>query len=282
MSDIELSVIIPCKNEGATLADQLDSLARQDWDGAWEVIVVDNGSTDDSAAVAFNHAGLRNRIRVVHAEHAKCVAAVRRCGVEASAARSVVFCDGDDIVGVEWVRSFGIALREHECVTGQTEVDRLNEPGLAASRGRKQLGVAPRFGPHTILSGCTGGMTRAAWNRFDGFDESFEGLEDIELSLRIAAAGERVEFVPAAVVHYRYRSEARALWKQGRFYGASQVALSRRCRALGVQPPRSHAWKSWLRLFVLAPMAWHPSRRLAWLWLLACRLGALRAAAKRS
>jgi len=282
MRDIELSVIIPCKNEGRTLADQLNALAQQDWDGAWEVIVVDNGSTDDSAAIASNHVGLRDRIRVVSAEHASCVAAVRRFGVDASTARSVAFCDGDDIVGMDWVRSFGIALRDHEFVTGQTELDRLNEPSLAKSRGRKQPGVAPHYGTYTILSGGNGGMTRAAWDRFDGFDESFRGLEDIELSLRIAAAGEHVEFVPAAVLHYRYRSEARLLWKQGRYYGESQVTLSRRCRTLGLQAPRSHAWKSWLRLIVLAPVAWRPSYRLAWLWLLACRFGALQAVVTRS
>lgn len=277
---MELSVVIPCRNSADTLLEQLDALALQQWDGSWEVVLVDNGSTDDSVAIAERHAGLAGRLRVVLAPDVRGVAAVRRRGVESSNARSVVFCDGDDVVGPTWVAALGDALRNHDVVVGQIDVERLNPPALAASRGTASRGRAPRYGAHAILSGGNGGMSRATWDRYNGFDEHFNGLEDIELSLRLAAGGEHIEFVPDALLHYRYRSGAKAIWHQGRFYGASQVSLARRCRTLGLTPPRSHAWKSWAWLMLHAPTALLPARRLAWLWVLACRVGAARAATR--
>ncbi len=69
----ELSVVIPARNAADTIGVQLESLARQRFDRPWEVVVVDNGSTDDTRAVA---AVLRrppaeppNRRRVGAAEH---------------------------------------------------------------------------------------------------------------------------------------------------------------------------------------------------------------------
>ena len=48
---MDLSVIVPCHNEESTLPEQLDALAAQEYDGDWEVVVVDNRSTDATAAL---------------------------------------------------------------------------------------------------------------------------------------------------------------------------------------------------------------------------------------
>jgi glycosyltransferase involved in cell wall biosynthesis len=49
---IELSVVIPAFNASMTIADQVRALRKQQWDGEWEAIVVDNGSVDDTAEAA--------------------------------------------------------------------------------------------------------------------------------------------------------------------------------------------------------------------------------------
>ena len=60
MSDpVELSVVIPCRNAAEHLAEQLLALAEEQLDRRWEIVMVDNGSTDGSAAVAE---GLRSRL----------------------------------------------------------------------------------------------------------------------------------------------------------------------------------------------------------------------------
>lgn len=47
-----LSVIIPCLNAADTIGKQLEALARQEWSEPWEVVILDNGSTDETLAVA--------------------------------------------------------------------------------------------------------------------------------------------------------------------------------------------------------------------------------------
>lgn len=274
---MDLSVIIPCHDEAATLPAQLDALASQRWDGSWEVLVVDNGSQDGTADVAAAHAGLAGRLRVVAAPDGVGVSFARRCGVDASTADAIAFCDGDDLVADGWVAAMGDALREHQLVTGEIGVDRLNDAALATSRGQRRMGVPPTYGPVVFLRGNNGGMWRTVWDRLGGFDEGFHGLEDIELSLRAAAHGMFVHFEPGALVHYRYRARWRGLWKQGLFYGASYPMLRRRCRDLGLAaPPRSSAWRSWAWLVVFAPQLARSSVRRRWVWTLACRIGAAR------
>jgi GT2 family glycosyltransferase len=278
---VDLAVIIPCHNEASTLPQQLDALAAQEWGGTWEVVVVDNGSTDRTSEVASGHPGLQGRLRVVRAADQRGVAYARRAGVEASKADAVAFCDGDDVVGVGWVAAIGDALREHELVTGAVELDLLNDPSTAQSRGRGRPGAAPTYGSVPFLRGNNGGMQRTTWDELGGFDPCFHGLEDIELSLRAVARGQRVHFEPRALVHYRYRADLRGLWQQGLFYGRSQPMLRRRCRELGLPPPpRSSGWRSWAWLALNLPRAPRRAVRPRWLWTLACRIGALREAAR--
>lgn len=276
---MDLSVVIPCHNEASTLPQQLDALASETWSGTWEVIVVDNASSDGTADVARGHELLRSRLRVVNAGAGRGVSYARRAGVEASAGRAVAFCDGDDVIAHGWVAAMGDSLRIHRMVTGEIDVEVLNQAASARSRGTRRAGDPPRYGEMIFLRGNNGGMWREVWDDLGGFDESFAGLEDIELSLRAAARGIPVHFEPAALVHYRYRTGWRALWRQGVFYGGSDPLLRRRCRELGLPAPPLHArWRSWLWLLLHAPLFVLPVVRERWVWTLANRYGALRGA----
>jgi hypothetical protein len=94
--------------------------------------------------------------------------------------------------------------------------------------------------------------------------------------LRAAAAGIAVQFVPEARIQYRYRDDVASLWRQGRFYGGSVPQLAVRARQLGLQPPsRWNGLKSWAWLVINAPKLAKADERLAWLWVLANRIGAL-------
>jgi len=273
---MDLSVIIACRNEADRIGHQLDALARQSWDRDWEVIVVDNGSTDGTAAIATAHEGLRGRLRVVDASDGAGAAFARRRGVETSTAPMLAFCDGDDVVAEGWLQAIGDALLRHDLVTGSVDVLELNDPGVAMTRGRSRPGEPPRFGSLTFLRSNNGGMTRAAWDALGGFDEQFPGLEDIELGLRATARSIPIHFVPEAVVHYRYRTDTRSLWRQAYYYGASQARLAQRCRELGLPPPRRLATlKSWAWLILNVPFLYRRRTRLRALWTFGFRLGAI-------
>jgi glycosyltransferase involved in cell wall biosynthesis len=272
----DLSVVIPARNEAATITAQLDALLAQSWAGSWEVVVVDNGSTDDTVAVVERVSAADPRVRLVRATERAGLNYARNVGIGAARGRSFALCDADDIVAPGWVAAMGDALAEHPLVTGVLELDLLNPRWLAESRGRGDERGLPTFhGIFPTVHGNNMGMQRAAWERLGRFDEDvIIGSDDVELSMRAWNDGMPVTFVPDAVVHYRYRSEPSALWRQGRNYGRSRPLVVRRLREQGLPTPhRIAGWRSWLWLGAHVPDLRTHEGRAAWVWVAANRVG---------
>lgn len=276
---VELSVIIPAHNEEARLGEQLDALTTQDWDGSWELIVVDNCSTDGTAALVERCAGRDPRVRLVAATQEASRNYARNVGIAASRGTAFALTDADDIVADGWVRAMGDALREHRLVTGPLELDSLNPPELRASRGRRHEWRRPMFWDiFPAAHGNNIGMQRASYERIGRFDEDprLLGSEDLEISMRAWIDGIDLFFAPDAVVHYRYRTEPRVLWQQGRRYGRSRPFVVRLLHERGrPRPPRFAGWRSWVWLVVHALDLSRADRRSGWLWVAGNRLGQL-------
>jgi Glycosyltransferases, probably involved in cell wall biogenesis len=273
---LELSIVIPARNEAGTISEQLDALSAQEWDGIWEVVVVDNGSTDATTEIVLDHARSDPRVRVVAAVDRAGLNYARNTGIDASAGRNFALCDADDIVTDGWVSAMGNALREHELVTGPLELDRLNPKWLADSRGRGDERGLPSFhGIFPTVHGNNMGMQREVWVRLGRFDEDvLIGADDVELSMRAWLDGVAAHFVPDAAVHYRYRPETRALWRQGRNYGRSRPLVIRRLRERGLEcPSRVAGWRSWAWLVAHLTDTRTPEGRAAWIWVAGNRLG---------
>ncbi|MEM7142219.1 MAG: glycosyltransferase [Actinomycetota bacterium] len=278
---LELSVIIPCHNEATTLPHQLEALLAQEWDGEWEIIVVDNNSTDDTGDVARRHRGGDVPVRVVRATDKAGIAYARNSGVRVSDARSIAFCDGDDVVAPGWTEAIGDALRNHPLVTGTLDGDRLNEPWLARTRPMESADRLPTFGDVPFARGNNTAMHRALWDELGGYDEEFDGLEDIEFSVRAAGAGYRPTLIPAARVAYRFRSGLRATWRQGIYYGRGRPAIAANAERLGLRGPgRFDGLKSWAWLALRSPSLLTRSGRHAWVFTLANRWGVVLGAVK--
>lgn len=275
-SDVELAVIVPCHNVEATLGRQLAALVEQDWHGSWIIVVVDNGSSDETSTVAKRFAD--RGVHVLRADDGRGVAYARNAGARAVRARSVAFCDGDDVVHPGWVSALGEALRDHELVVGTVESSSLNPPWLAASRPMAPAGELPRFGTLPFARGNACGMRRSLLlETLGGFDESFVGLEDIELSLRAHHAGVTPVLVPEAVVAYRFRDSLVEVWRQGTYYGRGRPALVRTMAELGLPVPSLlSGLRSWLWLLWRLPGLRTRSGRYLWVWVLANRIGVLR------
>jgi glycosyltransferase involved in cell wall biosynthesis len=92
-----VSVVVPAINEAAFIPYCLDALARQDYTGGYEVIVVDNNSTDSTAAIARAHGA------VVVCETEPGVCAARQRGTEEALGEIVVSTDADTTVGPQWL-----------------------------------------------------------------------------------------------------------------------------------------------------------------------------------
>ena len=92
----KISVVVPCYNQGKYLSEALDSVLAQSLQ-EWECIVVDDGSTDNSADVAKAYCAKDNRIRYVYQENAG-PSAARNKGVSKTSAPLLFFLDGDNVI----------------------------------------------------------------------------------------------------------------------------------------------------------------------------------------
>lgn len=107
---MEISIVIPVYNKAEYIGDCLDSLLRQDF-ADFEIVCVDDGSTDNSGAICDQQAADDNRIRVIHTENGG-VTAARRKGVEAALGKYIVFVDADDMLLPDALKTL------HKAITG--------------------------------------------------------------------------------------------------------------------------------------------------------------------
>jgi glycosyltransferase involved in cell wall biosynthesis len=275
---LDLSVVIPAYNVADTLAEQLDALLAQDWAGAWEVVVVDNRSTDGTASLVHEYATRDPRVRLVSAPDRAGRSYARDVGIKAATADTIAFCDGDDIVGPRWLTAMGDGLREHRVVTGPLDSKRLNPAWLAGTRGDMDTTTARTwFGLFPLVASGDLGVRRDVFTEVGTFDDRYATAEDHEFSLRLWQHEIPIAFAPDALLHYRFRTEGRDLWQQGNGYGEMRPLLRRAVADAGLTPPSRFAgWRSWAWLVLHGPELLRERGRARWLWVAGNRVGQLR------
>jgi len=272
-----LSVIIPAYNAAETLGEQLDALLAQVYPGEWEILVVDNRSTDDTAALVNEYQLRAPWLRLVPACERQGRAYACNVGARVATGQALIFVDSDDVVAPGWLAALAAALRENDFVAGCLEADQLNQslpwhPNPPNWATQRNLDFLPFAG------GALMAVSRAVFEAVGGFDESAPYCEDIDLSWRLQLRGYRLQCVPNAILHVRYRGNEQALWRQQMRFAAAHAYLYKRFRAQGM--PRSSARLACRQLLKLARTAdrlWgpDPKPRLMWVREAAVRWGRL-------
>jgi len=274
---MDLSVIIPAHDATGTLRAQLDALVGQSPAGIeWEVIVVDNRSDDDPAAIVSAYADAAVSVRLVEARDEAGAGHARNVGAAGASGPHLAFCDADDIVADGWVAAMNDAIARDGFVAGALDYERLNPAWAVASRGRIQDGLPLFEGAFPVASSCNLGIDADLFSACGGFDNGFQGAEDAELSLRLWADGRPAAFAPDALVHYRLRTGLGALFRQSRGYARRHRELRSRLAEHGVAgSPRRTAVRSWLWLAASLPSLRSPAGRARWVWVLGQRTGSV-------
>lgn len=272
------SIVIPCYNSADTLMAQLDRLLPQIADAHAELVLVDNNSTDDTAKL-IERIAERHDVTAVHATARQGASHARNIGVSVAKSDRLLFCDADDIVGDNWVRSLVASLETHPVVTGSLDLTSINSPEISRSRGRAGVAAerpATFYGLFPIAHGGNMGVTRQAWDEIGPLDESLAAIEDMEWSLRATIAGHTVAHAPDASVGYRYRTEARELWHQGLRYGQNRPTVARMAyEQLGTRPSRLSGARSWAWLTWNVGKVRNRSGRAQLAWVAGNRIGNL-------
>ena len=115
---VAISIVIPAFNAEKTIDAQLEALSRQSWSGGWEVIVADNGSTDDTAEHVAHWEARLPGFRVVDASARRGAGHARNVGARAARGDYLLFVDADDVVQPGWLASMAEAAGRHPLIAG--------------------------------------------------------------------------------------------------------------------------------------------------------------------
>lgn len=281
---MKLSVVIPCYNAADTLAEQLEALARQTWGEPWEVILANNGSTDNSVEIARQYQDRLPNLRIIDASGRQGQPYALNVGALMARGEALAFCDADDVVGDGWLAAIGNALARHDFVACRWETDLLNPDVIRKSRSNGQKDALQAYTYPPFLShagGGTIGIRRDLHLAVGGFDETLPTLHDTDYCWRLQLRGIHLHFVPDAVMHIRFRDTASGNYKQARAYGEYNVLLYKKYHPLGMPALRwMQALSAWFKLLSDAPFALTRGRRIRWMRRLGWRIGRLRGCVK--
>ncbi|MDQ3287232.1 MAG: glycosyltransferase [Pseudomonadota bacterium] len=177
-----LSFILPAHNEARLLRSTLNAIhaAARELQADYEVIVVDDASSDGTAKVAE-----QGGARVVRVEH-RHIAAARNAGADAACGTVLVFVDADTLIDAAVLRA-ALAAVESGAIGGGAAV-RLQGRSSWAERMLESLLVWV-FRAVRIAPGCFIFCTRAGFDAANGFDMTYYAGEDVAISRALARQG---------------------------------------------------------------------------------------------
>ncbi len=276
----ELTLIVTAHNRADIIEDTLESLANQDWaDGTWDVVLVDNDSTDATPEILQRWAAkMPVAARVIAATEQHNLSYSRNVGAAATPAPSIAFLDDDDVIGAGYVAAIGNALRTSALVGPRHEHSLLNDASSARFRGNFQTTELGEVFGAPMVSGGGFACQRSLWTELDGQCEATGyGGEDVEFSLRANLIGVEPAFVEDAIYHVRLRGGMRSTFRQGRLFSLARVRLYREFGERFDQRPDSltRLLRNWAGMILRLPSVRRPGPRLVWVWQLGRRVGHL-------
>ena len=221
-----ISVVVCSYNGEATIARCLQALADLDYPD-YEVIAVDDGSTDRTASIAAEF-----DVRLIRTDN-RGLSAARNTGIEAATGEIVAFTDDDSWPDADWLRYLAHAF----CSTDHAGVGGPNLVPGDAGTVESAVARSPGGPTHVLLSdevaehipGCNMAFRRKTLEAIGGFDPQFRiAGDDVDICWRLQERGWTIGFCPAAVVLHKRRRSVRGYLKQQVEYGKAEALLERK------------------------------------------------------
>lgn len=223
---MSVSIIIPTFNGGSRIGNCLDALLPQIAERGAEILVVDDGSADNTQEVVARYSG----VRLFSQKNAGPGAARNRGALEAKGT-IILFTDDDCVPTSDWLSAMIEPFDDPE-VVGVKGVYRTRQKAVAArfvqveyeDRYRLMAGL-PDI---DFIDTYSAGFRRDRFLEMNGYDDSFPVAcaEDIELSYRMSARGWKMKFVPTAIVYHTHPdSLSRYMKKKCKFAFWRMLAL---------------------------------------------------------
>ena len=218
-----VSVVVCTYNGGRTLDGCLRSLRALDYPN-YEVVVVDDGSTDDTREIL----GRFPEVRAVRQEN-RGLGVARNVGLRESGGEVVAYTDSDCVADPGWLTCLVHQLR-------RSGAEGVGGPNLTPEDGWLSACVAASPGqPTHVLEGdeeaehvpgCNMAFRREALEAIGGFDPRYRKAgDDVDICLRVQQAGGRVTFAPGAFVWHHRRQNPSTYLRQQAGYGEAEALL---------------------------------------------------------
>jgi GT2 family glycosyltransferase len=190
---LDATVVIATRDRANFLRACLDALAAQSASGRFDVVVVDNGSSDATPAVIAAAAPLTRGVFVAEPNRGK----ARNAGIAAAQGRIIIFCDDDTVAPPGFVAAH---LSAHAGATDRVvsgPIVNVADPALRAP-------VSAAHYSRAFFCTCNASAPKEALDRVQGFDEHFNlyGWEDTDLGVRLRALGMKRVFAWEAFIYH--------------------------------------------------------------------------------
>jgi GT2 family glycosyltransferase len=221
-----VSVVVCTHNGAGTLAQCLDAVHGLSYPN-FELIVVDDGSSDDSADIARSRGAT-----LVRTEH-RGLSAARNAGTKGASGEIVAFLDDDAFPDPDWLHYVAAQLQAN----GHGGIGGPNIPPDDDSLVADCVAAAPGGPIHVLISdreaehvpGCNMAFRKSALEEIGGFDERFRVAgDDVDVCWRLQEAGQTLGFSAGAVVMHRRRDSIWRYLKQQYGYGKAEALLERK------------------------------------------------------
>jgi glycosyltransferase involved in cell wall biosynthesis len=250
-SDVTFSVIVPTYNESRDIEATLDAILAQDY-ARWELIVVDDGSTDDTVDVIARHSP-HDALRLLGFRRNRGVSAARNAGIEAARCDVVVFVDADVTLPPDLLSRLARHYADGaDLVSVESRVENRDSVFPRFIQADHEV----KFGPkRRDAVGCSQGFScRRELAAAARFPEEVRGGEDGEFVRRLRQGDVRWVRDFTIVVDHRQPDRLGAFWRQWRGRGAPVPYIDVRLRGRSLRTAALRRSAALARTLMLAAL----------------------------
>lgn len=231
---LSFSIIIPVYNRPKEIAELLESLTKQDFSDDFEVLIIEDGSTEKSGAIIEKYINQLD-LKYFFKENSG-AGASRNFGMQKASGNYFIILDSDVIVPKQYLSevkktlennftdAFGGPDAAHKSFTAMQKAINYSMTSVLTTggiRGKKQ--AVGKFQPRSFNFG----LSKKAFDKTKGFSKMKNG-EDIDLTFRLWENGFETQLIEKAFVYHKRRSSIKQFFKQTYGFGTARPILNRK------------------------------------------------------
>lgn len=211
---VDASIVIACRNEAYNLQKTIDSIMNSKSKLSYEIIVVDDGSTDESCDFININKEVYENLNLISSNE-RSTAGTKNIGAAIASGKYLFFCDAHVSVVDYWIDNLVETLEKNNADCISPAIKNMLGEGIGyGATWNKNLEFTwlekPKYNVCEILlfSGCTFGIKREVFEVVKGFDKHFigYGYEDQELSLKLWLFGYKVILDSTVIINHLFKT----------------------------------------------------------------------------